>query len=100
MAASRSAHPKPDKTRSLAEWEINDLIDEKVGTALKAYDTDQWGTDDERKPGSIPSYVNKKTARFESAYGVGKFVVAAVALLVIGTLYQLFVTLAQSGVGR
>lgn len=92
--------PTTKKTDSYETWQIEQLIDAKVAAAIEAYDAEQWGKDDERKPGSIPTYVNKKTARGNLAWSVGRFVVTAVVLLIIGTVYQLFVNLISSGAVR
>lgn len=74
------------------KWEVEKLVDAKVKVAIKEYDNNLQE--------ALTNMFIIKLAKFESAYAVGKFVVAAVTLLVIGTLYQLFVNLANSGIGR
>ncbi|MDI9934677.1 hypothetical protein QM806_04310 [Rhodococcus sp. IEGM 1351] len=81
-----------DHEAPLKRYEVERLVDEKIKSAIKEYDEDLQKI--------LVNMFIIKLSKFESAYGVGKFVVVAVALLVIGTLYQLFVTLAQSGVGK
>lgn len=71
---------------------IEKLIDDKIKVAIREYD------DDLQK--ALVNMFIIKLSKFESAYGVGKFVVVAVALLVIGTFYQIFVSLASSGVAK
>lgn len=71
---------------------IEKLIDDKIKVAIKEYD-------DDLKEALVNMFLIK-LSKFESAYGVGKFVVVAVALLVIGTFYQIFVSLASSGVPK
>ncbi|QEX10975.1 hypothetical protein F6X56_15230 [Rhodococcus erythropolis] len=77
---------------SYEDLRLEKKVDEKIKQALEEYDRALWD--------KIRNYVTIALTKFESAYGVGKFVVVAVALLVIGTLYQIFVTLAQTGVGK
>lgn len=81
-----------DNESPLKKYEVERLVDEKVKMALAEYDKDLWE--------KIRTNLTIALSKYESAYGVGKFVVVAVALLVIGTLYQIFVTLAQTGVGK
>lgn len=81
-----------DNESPLKKYEVERLVDEKVKTALAEYDKNLWE--------KIKTNLTIALSKYESAYGVGKFVVVAVALLVIGTLYQIFVTLAQTGVGK
>lgn len=81
-----------DNESPLKKYEVERLVDEKVKVALTEYDKDLWE--------KIRTNLTIALSKYESAYGVGKFVVVAVALLVIGTLYQIFVTLAQTGVGK
>lgn len=81
-----------DSETPLKKYEVERLVDEKVKTALTEYDKNLWE--------KIKTNLTIALSKYESAYGVGKFVVVAVALLVIGTLYQIFVTLAQTGVGK
>lgn len=69
---------------------IEKLIDDKIKSAIKEYD------DDLQK--ALVSMFLIKLSKFENMYTVMKFVVVAVATLVIGTLYQLFSSLASSGV--
>lgn len=68
------------------------MVEEKIKSALKEYDEALWE--------KIKTYITIALTKFESAYGVGKFIVVAVALLLIGTAYQLFETLVRSGVGK
>lgn len=81
-----------DNESPLKKYEVERLVDEKIKIALTEYDKDLWE--------KIKTNLTIALSKYESAYGVGKFVVVAVALLVIGTLYQIFVTLAQTGVGK
>lgn len=81
-----------NKTSSYQQWEVDKLIDDKNKAALKEYD-------DNLKFRLVDRFLIE-LAPYKSAYNVGKFIVVAVALLVIGTLYQLFVSLASAGVGK
>ena len=37
-----------------------------------------------------------RLSKFETAYNIGKFVVVAVAMMLIGTAYQLFISIANA----
>jgi len=76
------------KTQSYQQWEVDKLVDEKVEAALLKYDIQMQK--------ALVNMFIINLSKFETAYQIGKFVVVAVALLLIGTVYQLFISLANS----
>ena len=76
------------KTQSYQQWEVDKLVDQKVEAALLKYDIQMQK--------ALVNMFIINLSKFETAYQIGKFVVVAVALLLIGTVYQLFISLANS----
>lgn len=75
--------------KRLEELELKQLINESVTKSIK-------DLKDELREERNTMFIIK-LSKFETAYNIGKFVVVAVLLLVIGTLYQLFISLAKMG---
>jgi len=81
-----------DRSRTYEKWEIKELVDSKLKVALKEYD-------DGLQKALVLMFIIQLSP-YKSAYNVLKFVVVAVALLVIGTVYQFLIGLANSGVAK
>ena len=78
-----------DRPRTYEQWEVEQLVDSKVREALEAYDK------------QLLKFLERefiiKLSKHETAYKVQIFVVAAVVMLLIGTAYQMFISLANQG---
>lgn len=81
-----------DRRLQLEEWEIEKLIDTKIKEAKIEYDRELKEF--------LSTWIIIQLTPFRPWLSAIKFIATAVALLVIGTLYQLFVSLASSGIGR
>ncbi|HUH58137.1 MAG TPA: hypothetical protein VL020_06450 [Pseudomonadales bacterium] len=77
---------KQDK--SYEQWEVDRLVDAKVKAAIKDYDDGLWKM--------ITNQFIIELAQVKNWIAITKFVVVAVALLFIGTLYQLFISLVNT----
>jgi hypothetical protein len=77
-----------DNTDYYRDYEVDKLVDEKIKAGLKEYDTALWE--------KIATRFLLELSTVKLWIAVGKFVAAAVALLFIGTLYQLFVSVANT----
>lgn len=87
-------HRDEGKTDSYQKWEVDKLLgevdkasDNKIKAALTEYDVKLWK--------DIATQFIIQLAPMKLWIGVGKFVAVAVGLLIIGTLYQLFISLAN-----
>lgn len=67
-------------------WEIEKLIDRALEKRLEKYDEDLWK--------KISDRFKIELSTLWTGYSIGKFVAVAVVLLIIGTAYQIFVSLA------
>lgn len=77
-----------DQTDYYKKWETDRVIDARIKEALKEYDISLWE--------KIGDKLKIELSNIRSWISVNKFVVVAVALLLIGTLYQLFVSVANT----
>lgn len=81
--------------QTLEQWEINSLVDDKIKDAAKDHDQKLKDYDVVVKE-FIKTQFTIKLATVNVWIAVTKFIAIAVALLVIGTLYQLFISLVNS----
>lgn len=83
--------PQDDDTKTLAQWRVERLIDEKVKIAI----------DDYRKTAreDLVTAFKLELSKYETAYAVGKWLAGVLVVMAIGTAYQLFVNLAVPGAG-
>lgn len=83
--------PHTKITENYERWEIQKLVDERVDAKIIQYDKDIREF--------IATQFIIKLQKLETMWSIGKFVVTAVALLVIGTLYQIFLAVASTNGG-
>lgn len=81
--------------QTLEQWEINSLVDDKIKGASKDHDQKMKDYDVAIKE-FVKTQFTIKLATVNVWISVTKFIAIAVALLVIGTLYQLFISLVNS----
>jgi hypothetical protein len=81
-----------DNRKFYEQWEVEKLVDSKIKAAIKENDAElkAW----------LGFWIIIQLAPFRPWLSAIKFIATAVALLVIGTAYQVFVSLASSGIGR
>lgn len=75
-------------TKTYEQWEVDQLVDSKIKAAIKDYDDGLWKM--------ITNQFIIELSQIRNWIAIMKFVVVAVALLFIGTLYQLFISLANT----
>lgn len=76
-----------DQTTTYQKWEVDKLVDDKIDTALAGYDKKLWK--------DIDIQFQLRLASMKQWISINKFVAVAVGLLMIGTAYQLFISLAN-----
>lgn len=76
------------KDKTYEQWEVDTLVDTKIKAAIQEYDKGLWRM--------INNQFIIELAQIRNWISIMKFVVVAVALLFIGTLYQLFISLANT----
>lgn len=74
--------------KKYAEWEVDKLVDLKIKEAIKDYDDGLWKL--------ITNQFLIELSQIKNWIAIMKFVVVAVALLIIGTVYQLFISVANN----
>ena len=85
--------PHTKVTENYERWEVQKIVDERIDVKLDAYNKELREF--------IATQFIIKLQKLETMWSIGKFVVTAVALLVVGTLYQIFLAVASSsGVGK
>lgn len=85
--------PHTKVTENYERWEVQKIVDERIDVKLSAYNKELREF--------IATQFIIKLQKLETMWSIGKFVVTAVALLVVGTLYQIFLAVASSsGVGK
>lgn len=85
---SKGDNESNDNADYYKKWEAKEMVDEKIKLALIDYDKVLWE--------KIKDKLKIELAHIRTWVSVNKFVAVAVALLFIGTLYQLFVSVANS----
>lgn len=83
--------PHTKITENYERWEIQKLVDERIDEKIKQ--------NNQELREFIATQFIIKLQKLETMWSIGKFVVTAVSLLVIGTLYQIFLAVASANGG-
>ncbi|MEO5499465.1 MAG: hypothetical protein ABIR46_03125 [Candidatus Saccharimonadales bacterium] len=75
----------------MEHWEIEKLVDGRIKTGINDYD--------KKLAERLKDMFTIRLSKYETFYAIGKWLAGAVVLLLIGTIYQIFVSLASKGVG-
>lgn len=76
---------------SYERWEIQKLVDERIDAKVDAHTKEMKEF--------IETQFLLKLQKLDTVWSIGKFVVTTVALLALGTLYQIFLAIASSSGG-
>ena len=78
-----------EPTKDLEHYRLGEMMDSRVDVAIDKHKRESKE--------ELETMFTIKLSKYENAFSIGKFVVVTVAILAIGTLYQIFISLANSG---